>query len=146
MRLGVILLVVLSFLPSISQACSCEAARQTPAVLMKGYDAVFVGEVIDVVTLSEQKETGFTLKKVRIDFDVQKSWKGVKSDKVSIEATSGAESMCLEHPFEKGIRYLVHVSGNPLRHGGMCDPVQRLDGVMVPVSLEAYGKPIWQAP
>lgn len=94
-------------------AMACDCARPgSPREELQRADAVFSGEVSNV-----SKERG------RIEFKVEKIWKGPRAKRISIEYE---QSDCT-YVFVVGKKYLVYAHGKDLLSTSICARTQVLD-------------------
>ena len=104
--IGVLLCVIGS--AGVTMACTCMHLRGDPAMAFSSASAVFSGKVLKI---TERKSAlpGSGLKELAVKFRVEKSWKLVRKDKVTV-FTVNKDSMC-GFPFKVGERYLVYARG-----------------------------------
>ena len=103
-------------------ACSC-APSPGVAESLKDSAAVFAGKVLSISPSGDDPEAAMS--GFKITFAVEKSWKGIRTEKVVI-ATSPGGGMCGYH-FEKEGRYLVYASGDKELSTGICSRTAPLD-------------------
>ena len=104
--IGSLLFLVAS--ASTSLACTCMHLRGDPAAGFAAASAVFAGKVIDI-TEGESSPLAPWLKTLAVKFRVEKSWKLVRKDVVTV-FTVNTSSLC-GFPFSVGERYLVYAHG-----------------------------------
>lgn len=90
--------------PSMTYACSCVATPVEPLESLEMSSAVFVGKV---VAIKEPKgKIISSADYTKVTFEVDSSWKGVKSDKISL-FTEMSSASC-GYMFTEGENYLVY--------------------------------------
>jgi hypothetical protein len=98
-----IFMALLTVRPSITYACSC-AVTTDPLEALERSSAVFIGIVADV-----KEPKGIIISSadpVKVTFEVNSSWKGVKDDKVIL--TTALSSASCGFKFTKGESYIVY--------------------------------------
>jgi len=105
---GLLLAAGLTIAPPQAAACSC-AGPPPLAVDLERQTAVFAGEVVDI----EEANGGLmrsSADPMRVTFEVDTSWKGVRTKQVVVQtAMSGAS--CGYESFEVGRKYVVFATG-----------------------------------
>lgn len=91
-------ILTLLVLTSLTAACSCVIAKPVIEELNNSA-SVFLGTVMSV-------KEGTLSQNVVIEFDVNQSWKGIKSKKITVVTTSSSASC--GYFFEEGKTYLVY--------------------------------------
>lgn len=90
-----------------SHACSC-VTPEVPQAFREAR-AVFVGEVIEIVEpQSDDPKAPLANRLYAIRFNVEKSWKGVTSQEISVLSDQGRAGCFSWGPFLKGKKYLVY--------------------------------------
>lgn len=90
-----------------SHACSCVTPEVSKA--FREARAVFVGEVIEIVEPhSNDPKAPLTDRLYAIRFKVERSWKGVTSQEISVLSDQGRAGCFSWGPFRKGNKYLVY--------------------------------------
>ncbi len=103
-----------------SYACSCVTPEVPQA--FRQVRAVFVGEVIDIVEPhSDDPKAPLADRLYAIRFNVEKSWKGVTSQEISVLSDQGRAGCFSWGPFLKGKKYLVYAerstpAGGPIKN------------------------------
>ena len=90
-----------------SYACSC-VMPEVPQAFREAR-AVFVGEVIEIVEpRSDDPKAPLADRLYAIRFKVERSWKGVTSQEISVLSDQGRAGCFSWGPFLKGKKYLVY--------------------------------------
>jgi hypothetical protein len=98
---------ILSLFSPTGYSCVCLVPDVSRAV--ERADAVFVGEVVDIVEPSTSDLMAPLLERsFIIKFKVQKSWKGVTSDEVDVLSGQSKYNCFAFPPVNKGEKYLVY--------------------------------------
>ncbi len=108
-----------------SFACSCSlpsrtmSLKQQVEVARKDAKAIFVGQVLEI----DKKQDGFGM---LIKFQVEKSWKQIRSKEIFIVTGSGGGDCGF--PFAIGMKYLIYAYGpNNGKFGtGICSRTKRI--------------------
>lgn len=107
LSITLIFIALLTVRPSVTYACSCVVPAE-PLEALKSNSAVFTGKVVD------KKEPKGTIissaDSVKVTFEVDSSWKGVKGNKVTLSTALSSASCGFE--FVEGESYIVYAYAN----------------------------------
>ncbi|WP_156417410.1 hypothetical protein [Paenibacillus etheri] len=107
LSITLIFMALLTVRPSVTYACSCVVPAE-PLEALESSSAVFTGKVVD------KKEPKGTIissaDPVKVTFEVDSSWKGVKGNKVTLTTALSSASCGFE--FVKGESYIVYANAN----------------------------------
>lgn len=107
LSITLIFMALLTVRPSVTYACSCVVPAE-PLEALETSSAVFTGKVVDI---KEPKGTIISsADPVKVTFEVDSSWKGVKGDKVTLSTALSSASCGFE--FVKGESYIVYAYAN----------------------------------
>jgi hypothetical protein len=105
-----LIVVVLGFMAPSVLGCSCETPSQRNA--FRKARIVFLGKVVQVKVASTHTERTLDYP-YAVTFQVERSWKGVHSDTITILARAPFLP-CEGFTFHEGDRYLVYAYGDDL--------------------------------
>lgn len=107
LSITLIFMALLTVRPSVTYACSCVVPAE-PLEALESSSAVFTGKVVD------KKEPKGTIissaDSVKVTFEVDSSWKGVKGNKVTLSTALSSASCGFE--FVEGESYIVYAYAN----------------------------------
>lgn len=107
---SLIIIVIFSFQNVLPCSCSNTSVAESTQIL-KTQDAVFEGKVISI---SPPKEFVYPTEDfLEIEFEVEKSWKGIDSKKIIIRSYPKTNSCSIN--FEVGETALIVAKGKPLK-------------------------------
>lgn len=103
LSITLIFMALLTVRPSVTYACSCVVPEEPLKALEKS-SAVFVGKVVDM-----KEPKGLIISSadpVKVTFEVDSSWKGIKGNKVTLTTALSSASCGFE--FVEGESYIVY--------------------------------------
>lgn len=103
LSITLIFMALLTVRPSVTYACSCVVPEEPLKALEKS-SAVFVGKVVDM-----KEPKGLIISSadpVKVTFEVDSSWKGIKGNKVTL--TTALWSASCGYEFVEGESYIVY--------------------------------------
>lgn len=107
LSITLIFMALLTVRPSVTYACSCVVPAE-PLEALESSSAVFTGKVVD------KKEPKGTIissaDPVKVTFEVDSSWKGIKGNKVTLSTALSSASCGFE--FVEGESYIVYAYAN----------------------------------
>lgn len=113
--LATLIIAIVAISARNSYACWCSIPSVPEAV--ERADAVFVGEVADVIPpRTSDPDAPLPGRFFTIKFKIEKSWKGVDSDEIDVLSAQGNYSCFAFPPVYKGEKYLVYA--DPVYHDG----------------------------
>lgn len=133
-----VVLLILNFNPSYSQACSCAEPAPVEEELERK-TAVFSGKVTDISIPNNRSSTWSSADPVNVTLEVFEVWKGEVEETVTIQ-TVRDEASCGYH-FSQDKEYIVFAYGSPDKlQTGLCERTKLLRGASEELAILGEGK------
>lgn len=123
MRIFLTFSLSLLLLLNTQEVMACKCTPPNPEETLKNMltaKAVFLGKVTAIEETSKKTIDGHKYTDRKINFSVEKSWKGINDKNVSIKGEEGPCCICVGYPFREGERYIVFTESNELRVDSSC--------------------------
>ena len=110
-----IFLVLILFSVMVAEACSCPSS--SPEKAYRKAKAVFIGRLVEIGT-EEIKRTGYSSLRI-LKFKVEKKWKGISGDEVTIYEMS-TPGPCKLFDYQAGESYLLYMNKDSTVSSSFC--------------------------